>query len=57
MEEGMAVLRTVCSLMADEKIISDSRLRRSVLATLDSAERWLQGHHRFKTDMQALRRR
>jgi len=32
MEEGMAALRTVCSLIADEKIISDSRLRRSALA-------------------------
>ena len=56
MEEGMAALRTVCSLIADEKIISDSRLRRSALATFDSAERWLQGHHHFKTDMQAAQK-
>jgi len=55
MEAGMAALRTVCSLIADEKIISDSRLRRSALATFD-AERWLQGHHRFKTDMQAAQK-
>jgi hypothetical protein len=52
MQEGMAALRTVCSLIANEEIISDSRLRRSALATFDSAERWLQGHHRFKVDMQ-----
>src|SRR5258707_9749899 len=56
MEEGMAALRTVSSLIADEKNISDSRLRRSALATFDSAERWLQGHHRFKTDMKAAQK-
>jgi hypothetical protein len=56
MEEGMAALRTVCSLISDERIISDSRLRRSALATFDSAERWLQGHHRFKVDMQAAQK-
>ncbi len=56
MEEGMAALRTVCSLIADEKIISDSRLRRSALATFDTAERWLQGHHRLRTDMQAAQK-
>jgi len=56
MEEGMAALRTVCSLIADEQIITDARLRRSALATFDSAERWLQGHHRFRTDMQAAQK-
>jgi len=56
MEEGMAALRTVCSLIADEQIITDARLRRSALATFDSAERWLQSHHRFRTDMQAAQK-
>ena len=37
MEEGMAVLRTVCSLISDGRVISDSRLRSSALATFDSA--------------------
>jgi hypothetical protein len=56
MQEGMAALRTVCSLIANKEIISDSRPRRSALATFDSAERWLQGHHCFKTDMEATQK-
>jgi hypothetical protein len=55
-EEGMAAFRTVCSLIADEKIVSATRLRKSVLETIESAEPWLQSHHHFNTDMQAPQR-
>jgi len=56
MEEGMGALRTVFSLIADQSIISNGRLRRATLATFERAERYLESHHRFKTDMQAAQK-
>jgi hypothetical protein len=49
---GMEIFQGVCALAEDTTAMLEPNVRQAVVETLENTERWLQGHHRFKTDME-----
>ena len=54
-EKGMAAFRTVCSLIADKKIVSDTRLASLFSRRLTALNAVAESHH-FNTDMRAAQK-
>jgi hypothetical protein len=49
---GMEIFQGVCVLAGDPVAMLKPNVRQAAIETLENTERFLQGHQRFKTDME-----
>lgn len=52
MNPGIEIFQRICALAEDPQAMRLSCVREAVLNTLENAQQWMQGHYRFKTDME-----